>query len=322
MYVKARPVPVATDMWSGPYIGAYLGWQQTKDRSDIDSNAGYALPNPGWTSAGSVAFGRTNPLTGQTNTWDPATGAGGGGVDGITGGVFLGYNFRPAGSRLVFGFEGDVGAASGGGGGGTTRTGTIAGTYLNPNNTNGACDVTCGGDTFDANGTQSLTIGRPLLAWDMSLRLRAGFLATENLLVYGTGGLAIAGVRPRNNYAATVTFRSDAGANPADPFTDDATDANGGPYTQAIHTITGATNATVVRTGWTLGAGGELKLSRNWSMRGEYRYTDLGTVTSQMALAGTTTDARLPVNAGGTLTVRQRIVAQGVRFGIAYAFNP
>ncbi|WP_157784004.1 outer membrane protein [Bradyrhizobium yuanmingense] len=69
---------------------------------------------------------------------------------------------------------------------------------------------------------------------------RVGFLARPDLLLYGLGGLEL----------GHFTF-----ADGADPF--------GGDNNKWV-------------TGYTVGAGGELKLTGNWSLRGEYRYLNFG----------------------------------------------
>lgn len=77
--------------------------------------------------------------------------------------------------------------------------------------------------------------------WGGTLRLRAGYLLQDNLLLYVTGGLALGNVRVTDN-----SFM------PAASFSQSRT-----------------------LTGWTLGAGGEYMFSRNWSAMLEYRYTGL-----------------------------------------------
>jgi opacity protein-like surface antigen len=69
---------------------------------------------------------------------------------------------------------------------------------------------------------------------------RAGYLVTPNVLLYGLGGLAL----------GHFTY-PDAG---------DRTSANNGKWVA----------------GYTIGAGGEVKLTDNWSLRGEYRYLHFG----------------------------------------------
>ncbi len=76
--------------------------------------------------------------------------------------------------------------------------------------------------------------------WDASLRLRLGLLATNQTLIYATGGFAWANYKFRLNDAEGL-------------LTENKT-----------------------RTGWTIGAGLQQALTKNVSLRGEYRYTDYG----------------------------------------------
>jgi opacity protein-like surface antigen len=88
---------------------------------------------------------------------------------------------------------------------------------------------------------------------------RAGWLVTPNALLYGIGGVV---------FGNFVVPDSD------DPF--------GGKRSQW-------------EVGWTAGAGGELRLTNNWSLRGEYRYINFefdrsrSTTDSQTTVQGLTT---------------------------------
>jgi len=73
---------------------------------------------------------------------------------------------------------------------------------------------------------------------------RAGFLATPDLLLYGLGGLALGHFTYPDGSNTTLTTQADTDGKWA--------------------------------TGYTVGAGGELKVARHWSLRGEYRYLHLG----------------------------------------------
>jgi outer membrane immunogenic protein len=90
--------------------------------------------------------------------------------------------------------------------------------------------------------------------WFGTVRAKAGFVANNNWLIYGTGGLAYGHVH----------------ANTA--FNDPSFDASLVPVT-----FTGATSDT--KTGWTAGAGIEYALSPNWTVGAEYLYVDLGTIS-------------------------------------------
>jgi outer membrane immunogenic protein len=75
---------------------------------------------------------------------------------------------------------------------------------------------------------------------DGSIRGRLGY-AWDRALIYATGGVAL---RPDRFSSGKTVFGQDA--------------------------------ADVTQVGWTLGAGIEYGITNNWSIRGEYRYTDYG----------------------------------------------
>lgn len=88
-----------------------------------------------------------------------------------------------------------------------------------------------------SNPVHSTAIGRVSKEWSGSVRARAGY-AFDNVLLYGTGGLAWA------------NFKLDDTA-------------------AAVHRNT-------TRAGWTLGAGAEYAFNQNISVKGEYLYADYG----------------------------------------------
>lgn len=92
-----------------------------------------------------------------------------------------------------------------------------------------------------------------------TLRGRFGFLVTPGLLVYGTGGLAYGRVSSNTNIAQQYT--------PVNPF-------------NILPTNFGAASTSDTRAGWTAGGGLEWILARQWSVKAEYLYYDLGHVTN------------------------------------------
>jgi outer membrane immunogenic protein len=97
------------------------------------------------------------------------------------------------------------------------------------------------------------------LDWFGTARVRLGYVPTQRLLVYGTGGLAYGEVQGNlewsNVFSGVVTSRYWEGSD------------------------------SDVRVGWTLGAGAEYALTSAISIRAEYLYLDLGksTVTANYA---------------------------------------
>lgn len=120
--------------------------------------------------------------------------------NGWTGGAYAGYNFQTS-NNIVIGVEGDLSL--------TNKSGTGTGAFT---------------------GT---TAGNP---WNSTVRGRLGY-AFDRFLVYGTGGLAVGGVK-----ATTAT-----------------------------------TSESATRVGWVAGAGIEAALTDTVTGRVEFRHTDLGT---------------------------------------------
>jgi outer membrane immunogenic protein len=90
-----------------------------------------------------------------------------------------------------------------------------------------------------------------------TIRGRAGYAAGQ-VLFYATGGLAISEVRFNKT------------------FTDNFPPPPGG---------FGQVTVQDVMTGWTLGAGIEVAVAPNWTVKGEYLYADLGSLTGSSSIA-------------------------------------
>ena len=118
-----------------------------------------------------------------------------------------------------------------------------------------------------------------------SLRGRAGY-AFGRLLPYVTGGLAIGDFGTQSNFA---------GGNNAKRYDGFAT-----------HGLDWTT-----RLGWTVGGGAEWAVSDHWSIRGEYRYSEFGTVSDAPTVASPAT-----FYSGG-----RRLDQNQVQFGASYKFG-
>ncbi|MGC1253461.1 MAG: outer membrane beta-barrel protein, partial [Xanthobacteraceae bacterium] len=106
---------------------------------------------------------------------------------------------------------------------------------------------------------------------------------SENLLLYGTAGLAYGGVKD----SATLVFSAPADGNYA-----------------------GANSET--RVGWTAGAGAEYALAANWSMKFEYLFVDLGKTNVQILD---------PTRPGQYMTYAFREQDNVFRVGLNYKFG-
>ena len=220
-YTKAPVIVEPGYNWSGFYIGGNVGYSWGRERTD-------------GTLAGtqSVSVFRTGPppflLPGFPVTTALATQSliGRADMNGVIGGGQIGYNWQA--SKWLFGLEADF---QGSDERVTADVCTVAGCPL---------------------GSSVLTANYKL-DWFGTARGRVGFLATDRVLLYATGGLAY------GHLAANA---------PLVPLSWGST-----------------------RAGWTVGAGAEAAIDRNWSVKVEYLYMDLGNIGSSGATATTATNA-------------------------------
>jgi outer membrane immunogenic protein len=132
--------------------------------------------------------------------------------------------------------------------------------------------------------------------WDASIRARVGYLITPDLMVYGTAGPAWLRLQSTSNCSTLVG--------------DDGDCSSGNGF---VGLSPGSLTHSTTRLGATVGGGLEAMLSPNWIVRGEYRYSDYGTVGY--------TDVRSSPT--GTQTVKYDLSARthAATFGLAYKFG-
>ena len=144
---------------------------------------------------------------------------------GVIGGGQIGYNWQPS-QNFVLGFEADI---QGSGYKGTATASPVPTTLFIP----------------------ATTSVEQHSYWFGTLRGRVGFVASQNLLLYGTGGLA---------YGQTeVSFNTFP---PGITCSGYVTCANG--------------SSSTTRAGWAAGGGFEWMVAPHWSVKAEYLYVDLG----------------------------------------------
>jgi outer membrane immunogenic protein len=146
------------------------------------------------------------------------------------------------------------------------------------------CTTDCGffPPTVDDIDTASIKV-----RGDASIRGRAGFLVVPSVLVYGTAGAAF----QRVSANLTCSF--------AGPWCTTA-----GPISEIL-TDTHSANLT----GWTAGGGFEWMVHDGWLLRGEYRYSDLGSF-SPIFFEGTTNAVFTDIH----------VVTQEMTFGVGFKF--
>jgi outer membrane immunogenic protein len=132
-----------------------------------------------------------------------------------------------------------------------------------------------------------------------TVRGRFGFLYSPALLIYGTGGLAYGGVKGATNAASTLT-----GYGPGVLLT---------PSTGSSFSDT--------RVGWTAGAGFEWKATSQWSVKLEYLYYDLGTVTTNSLMVDPLTGFPVPNYFVNNVQTTTRFNGNIVRVGLNYKLD-
>lgn len=260
--LAARPytkAPVLVDPgynWSGFYVGGNVGYSWGRANTDgaltgTQNVSVFRTAGPNLISSVDTLLGAV-PLSGRAN------------VDGFIGGAQAGYNWQ-AGAWL-FGLEADIqGSDEHARGDVCTVAGCPLGTTL-----------------FTANYR---------LDWFGTARGRVGFLPTQRVLLYATGGLAY------------------------------------GHLSADSPTIPVGWGST--RAGWTVGAGVEAAIDNHWSVKLEYLYMDLGNFGGGGASATTVTNAlNTPLVGFNTVTTTTltsafsgRFTDNIVRVGANYRFG-
>jgi outer membrane immunogenic protein len=249
MALKAAPPPAAP-AWS--WTGFYLG-----------GNAGYSWGT--WNSTNTAGNTNFPTSTGFTDTASPN-------VKGWLGGLQAGYNWQTG--KWVLGLEGDI-----------QITGQRA---SDPGSSSTVLAINPCLPFASCAGTQTTTTtvtNNWKMPWFSTLRGRVGVTPEPTLLLYVTGGLAIAGTQYANSISSTV-----AATVPV-----------------PTSTTTGSSlSQTTTSTGFAVGAGVEKAITTNWTVKAEYLYLGLGTHTF---LTGTGFDTRV------------RLLDNIARVGINYKFN-
>jgi len=283
-YTKA-PVAVAIVYdWTGFYIGGNAGYswgRGTTDQTDTTTATSVTRLFRGTTPPLNEIIGPSifNDPTGifpQTTTTTLASGTSNrANVDGFIGGGQFGYNWQR--DKWLAGLEADF---QGSGERGSVISCNVVG-----------CPV---GSTVGSANYR--------LRWFGTARGRVGFLPTERLVLYATGGLAYGQI--------DVDYTSGI---------------NGSPLTAA--------SVRTTRVGYVVGAGAEAAIDNNWSIKGEYLFMDLGSFSSNLgtgALATTSTTTLFTPTGPTTVTtttsstsatVRSRFSDHIFRVGVNYRFG-
>ncbi|MGH6869096.1 MAG: outer membrane protein, partial [Methylocella sp.] len=209
---------------------------------------------------------------------------------GFIGGGQIGYNLQFA-NNFVVGIEADIQGVAGAHGSSSQFAAFDALSSVG----------------FPGNSATAVTTVSRSLDYLGTVRGRLGWLITPTLLVYGDGGLAYGGIQSSTSIAGQTTGVNEGLCCGNPPFFS-----------------TGSISDT--RVGWTAGGGLEWLFAPSWSLKVEYLYYDLGSVTYS---AGFPTAIAAP---GGVIAVGTPIFGLAsqattrfngniVRAGINYHFN-
>jgi outer membrane immunogenic protein len=265
----AADMPVKA-IHQAPIVYGWTGWY-------AGVSAGY-----GWRAESAVVFTPNDPLIALVTC--------GGGtcavptsnkLSGVFGGAQFGYNWQ-VNPTWVLGFETDLSAGRirGSGTGGDFQLALVTG-------------------HFEA---------QQEVKWFGTVRGRAGFLATDSLLIYGTAGLAYGRVSEATNLIAINQVGAVGLGFAYGCF------ANSGAFPVCF-----AGESARWRAGWTVGAGLEWAVAKNISLKAEYLHVNLG--------SGDTVVVTAASNAGTGATPASFLSNYGrpdfdmVRFGVNYHFN-
>jgi outer membrane immunogenic protein len=197
---------------------------------------------------------------------------------GYLAGLQAGYNMQSG--NVVYGFETDLDWAS----------------IKDRGSASGIPFIDTGTGNCDANicvGTGTI-MAEQKLGWLGTVRGRLGMLATPTTLLYATGGLAY-------GYAALTASVNSVVTNTGGPTVVCRAD-------MSAKAPCAAGSISNWRTGWTLGGGLEYAFDPRWSLKGEYLYYDLGSMSVSFA------DPRNGTSYTATAGYRGHIARAGVNY--------
>jgi outer membrane immunogenic protein len=140
--------------------------------------------------------------------------------------------------------------------------------------------------------------------WYGTVRGRAGWLATPNLLLFGTGGFAYGRVDGSATYLVN---------GPAPGFAPLPVGGFAFVCFSGVPCFTGSSSA--IRTGWTAGGGAEYRIDQHWSAKIEYQFVDLGTETVRVTATSVSVfPGTIPASFNAAFHDRFNVVRIGVNY--------
>jgi outer membrane immunogenic protein len=271
------PVPVPVYSWTGFYVGGNIGYSWGDSHTDLSGSVN-VISFPGTASQFINA-----PIPFASSSSQRLNGVIGGGQIGLN------YQFSP---QWVLGFEFDLQGSGERG----------SGTFVDPVSGSICISVITPCATF-LSGTGTLTTSYDAkIDWFGTARGRLGYLITDQVLLYATGGVAYGHVE----LSGITTFNI--------------------PVPGPIAPAPAAFSESKTNAGWAAGGGVEGKfaywLPSNWTWKLEYLYVDLGSLDTATPGAIPSTAPGLGNRSSfGTVTTRTHFTDNIVRVGLNYQFH-
>lgn len=262
--------PPPPPMWHGFYAGlnAGYGWGTNKNPDSSQLNAGSWSVTTRVIPGGAFTYG--SPFVGSALATNGASLT----QSGFIGGGQFGYNFQFK-ETFVAGFEADFQGAD-------FRGGSTGFGHLNGSSTDGTPAVGIFGLQNGA-FANSLSAGLDYLG---TARGRLGFLLKPNLLIFATGGLAYGGA-----WANVATY----GASTITPYAYQ-TGSPTAPYPAAAQSYVGGGRSNTLLVGYSAGGGVEWMFMRNWSLKAEAFYYNLGSLNVSTCAVANPANGQILIN--------------------------
>lgn len=283
--LSSSSVSVPPPMWAGFYVGLNGGgiWSENNKTSLLSSfvpgSQTPLSPNGAIYTGVQSAFGASGIISISNR--------------GFSGGGQAGYNWQLT-DHMIVGLEADFqGVSSGHKNRQTSSIVPLIGSF------DGGSTTYVPGEFFETSLNSSKHTD-----YLGTLRGRLGGLATPELLLHGTGGLAYGGV---SSWTSITQTNNDSTLFPP-AFSLTPQTINSGRYSNTLF-------------GWTAGADAEWMFMPNWSAKVEYLYYDLGRVRYTVSPTVIIVPAIVEPLAVVTSHVSTRFNGNILRAGINYHFN-
>jgi outer membrane immunogenic protein len=293
------PPPAPVYNWTGFYVGGNVGYGWGNANTDFTANGNittFGVPCPFDECPTKTVDVPASFASAVSNTAHP---------NGVIGGGQIGYNyqFSPNG---VFGIEADIQGAD------QRASGQIADPFVFSTCFLGSpLGCSSPGSGVVLNPGTVLTSYQAKIDWFGTVRGRLGVLVGDQLLIYGTGGLAYGEVAVSGSANISAFFK---GLPPPQSSTP-------APFTPT----TAGFDASKTNVGFSVGGGMEGRLSYwlppNWTWKLEYLYLDLGSIDTTTPFVLLSPHPASITNITGNITTHTHFTDNIIRAGLNYQFH-